>query len=38
MDKAKRKAIIAGNWKKNKTATEAATLEDALITADNEAS
>ena len=24
MDKAKRKAIIAGNWKMNKTATEAA--------------
>lgn len=24
MNKAKRKAIIAGNWKMNKTATEAA--------------
>ena len=24
MDKAKRKAIIAGNWKMNKTASEAA--------------
>ena len=27
MDKAKRKAIIAGNWKMNKTATEAAQLD-----------
>ena len=26
MDKAKRKAIIAGNWKMNKTASEAAVL------------
>ncbi len=33
MDKAKRKAIIAGNWKMNKTATEAAELIDALIPA-----
>ncbi len=33
MDKAKRKAIIAGNWKMNKTATEAAGLVDALIPA-----
>ena len=31
MDKAKRKAIIAGNWKMNKTATEAAKLVDELI-------
>ena len=30
---AKRKAIIAGNWKMNKTATEAAELIDALIPA-----
>ena len=28
MDKAKRKAIIAGNWKMNKTASEAAVLAD----------
>ncbi len=33
MDKAKRKAVIAGNWKMNKTATEAAQLIDALIPA-----
>ena len=33
MDKAKRKAIIAGNWKMNKTATEAAQLIDELIPA-----
>ena len=33
MDKTKRKAIIAGNWKMNKTATEAAELIDALIPA-----
>ena len=26
MDKARRKAIIAGNWKMNKTASEAAKL------------
>ena len=31
MDKAKRKAIIAGNWKMNKTASEAAKLVDELI-------
>ena len=31
MDKANRKAIIAGNWKMNKTATEAVELIDALI-------
>ncbi len=33
MNKATRKAIIAGNWKMNKTATEAAELIDALIPA-----
>ena len=33
MDKANRKAIIAGNWKMNKTATEAAALIDELIPA-----
>ena len=33
MDKAKRKAIIAGNWKMNKTATEAAKLVDELVPA-----
>ena len=33
MNKATRKAIIAGNWKMNKTATEAAELIDALILA-----
>ena len=33
MDKANRKAIIAGNWKMNKTATEAVELIDALIPA-----
>ena len=33
MDKAKRKAIIAGNWKMNKTASEAAVLVDELIPA-----
>ena len=31
MDKAKRKAIIAGNWKMNKTASEAAVLVDEMI-------
>ena len=33
MDKANRKALIAGNWKMNKTATEAVELIDALIPA-----
>ena len=33
MDKAKRKAVIAGNWKMNKTAAEAARLIDELIPA-----
>lgn len=33
MNKTLRKAIIAGNWKMNKTATEAAELIDALIPA-----
>ena len=33
MDKQNRKAIIAGNWKMNKTATEAAALIDELIPA-----
>lgn len=33
MDKQNRKAIIAGNWKMNKTATEAAVLIDELIPA-----
>ena len=33
MDKKNRKAIIAGNWKMNKTATEAVELIDALIPA-----
>ncbi len=33
MDKQNRKAIIAGNWKMNKTATEAVALIDALIPA-----
>jgi triosephosphate isomerase len=33
MDKANRKTIIAGNWKMNKTATEAVELIDALIPA-----
>lgn len=33
MDKAKRKAVIAGNWKMNKTASEAAVLIDELIPA-----
>ena len=33
MDKQNRKAIIAGNWKMNKTATETAELIDALIPA-----
>ncbi len=33
MDKQNRKAIIAGNWKMNKTATEAAQLIDELIPA-----
>ena len=31
MNKAKRKAVIAGNWKMNKTAAEAAELISALI-------
>ena len=31
MNKAKRKAVIAGNWKMNKTAGEAATLIAELI-------
>ena len=38
MDKAKRKAIIAGNWKMNKTDTEAAQLVDELIPAVQDAS
>ena len=38
MDKANRKAIIAGNWKMNKTATEAAALIDELIPAVKDAS
>jgi triosephosphate isomerase len=38
MDKQNRKAIIAGNWKMNKTATEAAELIDALIPAVKDAS
>ena len=33
MDKRNRKAVIAGNWKMNKTATEAAALIDQLIPA-----
>ena len=33
MDKQNRKAVIAGNWKMNKTATEAAQLIDELIPA-----
>ena len=33
MDKQNRKAVIAGNWKMNKTATEAAKLIDELIPA-----
>ena len=33
MNKAKRKAVIAGNWKMNKTATEAASLIDAFVPA-----
>ena len=33
MNKAKRKPVIAGNWKMNKTATEAVELIDALIPA-----
>ena len=33
MDKQNRKAIIAGNWKMNKTATEANALIDELIPA-----
>ena len=33
MNKTLRKAVIAGNWKMNKTATEAAELIDALIPA-----
>lgn len=35
MNKTKRSAVIAGNWKMNKTATEAAALIDALIPAVN---
>lgn len=31
MDKSKRKAVIAGNWKMNKTATEAAALIEELL-------
>ena len=38
MDKANRKAVIAGNWKMNKTATEAAALIDELIPAVKDAS
>ncbi len=38
MDKAKRKAVIAGNWKMNKTASEAAALIDELIPAVKDAS
>ena len=38
MDKAKRKAVIAGNWKMNKNATEAAALIDELIPAVKDAS
>lgn len=38
MNKAKRKAIIAGNWKMNKTASEAAVLVDELIPAVKDAS
>ncbi|HJB60004.1 MAG TPA: triose-phosphate isomerase [Candidatus Faecalibacterium faecipullorum] len=38
MDKAKRKAVIAGNWKMNKTAAEAARLIDELIPAVKDAS
>ena len=38
MDKAKRKAVIAGNWKMNKTAAEAAQLIDQLIPAVKDAS
>ena len=37
MDKCNRKAVIAGNWKMNKTATEAAALIDQLIPAVQEA-
>lgn len=33
MNKAKRRAVIAGNWKMNKTAAESAALIDALIPA-----
>ena len=33
MDKQNRKAVIAGNWKMNKTATEGAALIDELIPA-----
>ncbi len=33
MDKTKRKAVIAGNWKMNKTATQAAALMDEMIPA-----
>ncbi len=38
MDKEKRKAVIAGNWKMNKNATEAAALIDELIPAVKDAS
>ena len=38
MDKKNRKAVIAGNWKMNKTATEAAALIDELIPAVRDAS
>lgn len=33
MDKTKRKAIIAGNWKMNKTPSEAKTLLEAVVPA-----
>ena len=33
MDKSKRKAVIAGNWKMNKTATETKDLVQALLPA-----
>ena len=33
MDKSKRRAVIAGNWKMNKTATEAAALMEELVPA-----
>ena len=37
MDKAKRKAIIAGNWKMNKTPAEAKVLLEEVIPAVNDA-